>query len=301
MAIGVYQIENIINGKRYVGSAAQNSVQRWAQHLCDLRKGIHANARLQNAYSKYGESALKFSVLEIVETPDECIIMEQLCIDTLDPEYNIRKVADSNYGLKRSEESRARMRAAHRGTTGKHYSEESKARMREARAKQVFTEEDRAAMSKAHIGRKRPAEELAKFSATMEGHPVSEETRAKISAANKGKHNHALGRQVSEETKAKIGAANKGKTHPPISEETRRRMSAGQKGKHPGALSEEHRARISATKKGCAATMLGQHHSEEAKAKMRTARIGKTITEETKRKMSESAKKSWEQRRCSDG
>ena len=40
---GVYQIVNLANGKRYVGSARKFR-QRWAEHRSMLARGVHHNA-----------------------------------------------------------------------------------------------------------------------------------------------------------------------------------------------------------------------------------------------------------------
>jgi group I intron endonuclease len=93
--IGVYKIE--ANGGMYIGSSYRSIKSRWMQHLYQLRKGKHANRNLQSAFDEYGEDSLKFSILEIVKTPEECIIYEQKYIDELKPEYNICPVSNNRY------------------------------------------------------------------------------------------------------------------------------------------------------------------------------------------------------------
>lgn len=60
---GVYQIRNIINNKRYIGSAV-NFRARWNAHRRCLRKGIRPNTYLQRAWNKYGEENFVFEILE---------------------------------------------------------------------------------------------------------------------------------------------------------------------------------------------------------------------------------------------
>ena len=99
---GIYEIRNIINNKKYVGSAASIK-SRWEKHRRTLRNNDHANPHLQNAWNKYGEFSFTYSILEVC--PKNILIeREQYYIDLLCPEYNIRKVASSNYGLKRTKE-----------------------------------------------------------------------------------------------------------------------------------------------------------------------------------------------------
>ena len=53
---GIYQIRNKINGKIYIGSSADKKgiLQRWKQHVKDLKNNIHHNKHLQTAW-KYAE------------------------------------------------------------------------------------------------------------------------------------------------------------------------------------------------------------------------------------------------------
>lgn len=118
---GVYQIRNKINGKIYVGSASFSIFDRWKRHLVSLKKGTN-NQYLQNSYLKYGSSCFEFSVLEECK-PEECIVKEQFWIDTLNPEYNILKVAGSWKGHRHKQHSIEKMRI---GNLGKRASIETK-------------------------------------------------------------------------------------------------------------------------------------------------------------------------------
>lgn len=53
--IGVYAIKNIVNSKIYVGSSANSIKVRWDNHLRDLLRNNHPNAKLQRSFTKYGE------------------------------------------------------------------------------------------------------------------------------------------------------------------------------------------------------------------------------------------------------
>ena len=59
-------IINLINGKKYIGSTTNYS-RRFKKHFYELRKGIHGNKHLQQAYVKYGEEMFKFLILEKIE------------------------------------------------------------------------------------------------------------------------------------------------------------------------------------------------------------------------------------------
>src|SRR4051812_34604196 len=99
---GVYVIENLLNGKRYVGSSL-NMAERFETHRKQLQAGIHANKHLQAAWRKHGESAFTFSTIEEASTAD-ILKREQFWIDSLESSnprfgYNKRLLAHSNMGI----------------------------------------------------------------------------------------------------------------------------------------------------------------------------------------------------------
>ena len=88
---GVYKIQNTTNGKFYIGSSSINIYSRFKKHLNFLRKGNHANSKLQNSFNKYGEASFKLIVIELVEKG--ILNREQHYMDSLKPFYNIAKIA----------------------------------------------------------------------------------------------------------------------------------------------------------------------------------------------------------------
>ena len=144
MQTGVYQIRNLINGKLYIGSAAQDRglTKRWINHTTKLRTNKHHNRHLQKAWNKYGADTFWFEILEECK-PEQCIEREQYYLDTLlfadcddnrfrQLGYNICRVADSCFGIKRSEETRAKMSKAQIGNQhafGAKRSEETRTKM----------------------------------------------------------------------------------------------------------------------------------------------------------------------------
>lgn len=233
MNSGIYQIVNIINGEKYIGSAV-NIKKRWNQHLSQLRKGTHGNKYLQRAYDKYGEDAFKFSVLETILFSDCLIDLEQKYIDKLNPEYNLCPTAGSPLGVKRSEETKKKISENSKGNKnnlGKHFSEETKLKMSKAKKDKHYP---------------------------------------KVSEARKGKPSNTKGKhwKLSEETKLKMSKAKNGNHYPKISE-ARKGKPSPMKGKHP---SEEAKQHMSETKKGKKYT-LGKHWkvSEEGRKHMSEA------------------------------
>ena len=105
---GIYQIQSKIRPERiYIGSAINIHV-RWNRHLNDLRNNRHHSSKLQNHYYKYGESDLQFSI--IFRCGQKQLIMyEQHYLDLIHPFFNNRKKADSNLGMKYSEEHKRKI------------------------------------------------------------------------------------------------------------------------------------------------------------------------------------------------
>jgi group I intron endonuclease len=62
MVIGIYQILNKLNNKRYIGSS-KNVSRRLINHRALLKKGNHCNIHLQSAYNKDGLENLEFKLI----------------------------------------------------------------------------------------------------------------------------------------------------------------------------------------------------------------------------------------------
>lgn len=60
--IGIYKIENKINGKVYIGQSIDIE-HRWSGHKSKLRNSKHQNDYLQKSWNKYGEDNFDFSVI----------------------------------------------------------------------------------------------------------------------------------------------------------------------------------------------------------------------------------------------
>jgi group I intron endonuclease len=284
MISGVYQIQNTVNGQRYIGSAARIE-KRMATHMSELRRGIHCNPRLQFSWNKHGAASFEFKPL-LVCAVDNLLMYEQRAIDGLAPEFNIAIYAGAPMrGRKSSPETRAKLSAAGKG--------------------RVLSTEERAKISAANRGRKRSPEALAKLSERMKGkqyhlgHKHTAEAKAKVSAAN-------TGRKRSPEIVERLRIAmlgNKyslGKTH---SVDARAKMSAARTGKSIGLgrkLTNKHKQKISAgllsfyqspaslvTRTKISAASKGTHRSEECKARMSMANKGRVFSPEWKKNISE--------------
>ncbi len=107
--MGIYQIVNTANGKRYIGSSKDLKTRR-RSHFKELKENLHYNERLQNSWNKHSEANFQFRILETVEKEEDLILREQYYIDTFHPEYNIYRIAGSPLGAERSEETKQILR-----------------------------------------------------------------------------------------------------------------------------------------------------------------------------------------------
>jgi len=114
---GVYKLINKITGDFYIGSASRigksNSLSgfyvRFDKHKRQLNNNSHYNRFLQKSWNKYGEKNFEFEILATCP-PEYCIKLEQYFIDILNSTFNIRKIADSNLGIKFTEEHKNKIR-----------------------------------------------------------------------------------------------------------------------------------------------------------------------------------------------
>ncbi|MCW5317950.1 GIY-YIG nuclease family protein [Nostoc sp. KVJ3] len=138
---GIYVIINRDTGKRYIGSTAESFRKRWNRHKSDLRGNRYDNPYLQKAWNKYTEFRFEFKILEVVpkeEWTDKRYLLdiEQMYLDTYQPEYNICKSAGNTLGRLHTEESKKKCGQANLGNkywVGKNHSEESKQKISKSR------------------------------------------------------------------------------------------------------------------------------------------------------------------------
>lgn len=169
---GIYKIVNSVNNKFYIGSASSTGGfrKRWNEHKSALRNNRHPNKYLQQSWNKYGEEAFVFEIIEIV-TNDTILEREQHYIDTLEPHYNLCKIAGNTKGRKLSDKQKkllselAKLRVGDKNAFfGKKHSEDTK------KASSLR-------MSGKYLGDKSP----------LYGKNVSPETKKLMSEAKKGK------------------------------------------------------------------------------------------------------------------
>lgn len=162
-ASGIYQIRNLINGKRYIGSAKCFRT-RWNGHRAKLRRGSHHSRHLQSSWVKHGESAFFFEVIELCDV-NQLLVKEQAWLDRESPEFNVCPTAGNTLGRKFTQETKDKIAARAIGRKvpprsveyrkklslrfkGVPKSPEHLQALQDGRARHVYTDEQRAAISK---------------------------------------------------------------------------------------------------------------------------------------------------------
>lgn len=101
---GIYQLQNLVNGKKYVGSSC-NLYARLYDHVYNMNHNHGHNAHLQAAWNKYGEINFEYSILEYC-SPEIRLDREQYFIEQIKPEYNLCLNVIGNLNRIVSEETR---------------------------------------------------------------------------------------------------------------------------------------------------------------------------------------------------
>ena len=173
--MGIYQIVNLIDGKKYVGSS-KNLYKRKSSHFYNLKNNKHRNCHLQNAFNKYGEENFSFEVIEFVNTIYELLPKEQYYID-------LYQVCDKTKGYNLIVDA---VRHAH--------SEETKLKMSLARKGDKHPMYGKRGELSPFFGKSLSEETKLKISLAKKGKTRSKETKLKISLAKKGSKNHLYGK-----------------------------------------------------------------------------------------------------------
>lgn len=237
---GIYGIKNLVDDKIYVGSS-EDIKKRWNQHKYNLKKNIHINTHLQNAWNLYGAKSFKFEVLEEVDSLDLYIAenkwMDEL--NTLDMKFGYN-MQTAQAGVQWTEETREKLSKSLKGN--------------QARLGSTQSEETKRKLSELNKGKKITQEHFEKLQEASRNKVITDETRRKISEAAKKRERKPL----SEEHKRKLSEAAKGRK---LSEESKKKLSESAKKR---GISEK-------TREACTKANTGRKMSEETRRKMSEA------------------------------
>lgn len=182
---GIYCIENLVNGKKYIGQSV-DIYKRWSRHKNELLGNRHKNDHLQSSWNKYGKNNFKFYIIQECSM-DELDMLESYYIrtfNTIDRFYGYNRDSGGHYSKVLSDETKRKIGEAHKN---KPLSEEHKQKISAAGKGRVFSDDSKLKISQKLTGIKR-----------------SEEYCVKKSEAMTGVNNPNYGVRRSEDTKAKI-------------------------------------------------------------------------------------------------
>jgi len=196
---GIYKIENLVNGKLYIGATTRSFMERWSKHKSDLKKQRHGNIHLQRSWDKHGETNFKFEILENINNPSPKLLSEK--------EEYYAKLLKSYYNI-------APFDRPFSITYGRKLSPEHIEKLRKCQLGRIWTDEERKKLSISLKGHYQPPctpEHRKHLSDALKGKskkPFSEEHRRNISISKMG---IGLGRTVSKEVIEKISKNRMGK------------------------------------------------------------------------------------------
>jgi len=153
----IYKISALHSEKIYIGSSVYYN-SRYNQHKYHLLKGSHSNGKLQNYVNKYGFNTLKFEIIDTCKNKKHLIHLEQFYIDNNKNLFNIRLIAHSMLGTKRTKEqieymiSQRKKNGGYR--SGFKLSEETKKKIGDAHRGKTISEKQRRGHSLKMKGKK---------------------------------------------------------------------------------------------------------------------------------------------------
>ena len=175
----VYQITNLVNGKKYVGQHAGGSLSAyWEKTVYFAQHGYQGKRLLYRAIRKHGPESFEIKPLVVVGTKWEmdryeiCLIK---ALDVMNPQkgYNITAGGRGSFGVVASEETRIKMSQTR---TGKKMPESHRRKLSE-----------RSKGNKYALGRKMTKENFDKLMVVHIGAKRSDESKKRMSDAHKGK------------------------------------------------------------------------------------------------------------------
>lgn len=233
----VYEITNLVNGKKYIG-------KRSCKCPIEEDKYMGSGKLIKKAHKKYGIENFKKNVLYICESDALAYAKEKELIESVEAWNN-----DMYYNLDGGGRGTGSGKA--HPMYGTHLSEDRKEKLRQINLGKKLTEETKKKISLKFTGSNHP----------LYGKKHTEETKRKIGNFHKG-NKWALGVTRSEETKRKMSDAKKGNTYflgKKHTEEAKIKIGLSSKGRNAG----------------CNNYMYGKTHTDEARKKISIANTGR--------------------------
>ena len=293
----IYCVENLINGKRYIGQSQKFNSNEEFQKSDYWGSGV----AIKRAYKKYGKEKFKRWVLiKDIKTKEKLDFYERLWIKKLKTkgQYNLSSGGEGNCGFEMTQDQKNKLSQSIKNyyinggePWNKNIPQPIKIKLK---------------ISNKLKGRSLPVDVKIKISNKLKGRIFTEEHRNNL----KGKPVWCEGKKLTEDHKLKISIGNTGKT---LTQATKDKISLSHIGKKAGIpLTDEHKNKLKISVKkaydehpeiknkiskkvkeyyenGGVNSMKGKTHTQVAKDKMSLSRKGKKqkpFTEEHKKNIS---------------
>ena len=260
----LYVITNTENGKKYVGITTKSVAVRWRQHL--RRVAASSRHALHCAIAKYGEESFRIEAVAEAASLDALKALEVAEIARLgtlgDGGYNMTAGGDGAAGYRHSEAERE---ARRQRRLGARHTDDAKSKIREA-----------------HRGKRLSPDHIAALVAANTGRPMSDRQRQALHGREITDEERATRRERALGNSWSVGIKRTPEQCTAIGERSRGRKA-----------SDGTRAKIREKRAVQAPTfgMLGKSHSDDTRAKMRAAKIGRKKSPETIERMREAARR----------
>lgn len=145
--IGIYVIRNDVTGNGYVGQSCKMR-KRIADHFNLLRRGVHPNPHLQNAFVRYGESSFSYDFEVVCEDTAELDMLEEVYLtggavfNDTPVYYNISNTAHVPMrGRSHTQGTKAKISATKRGCV-EHVTDDYRAKLAAGQLRRVLSNPD---------------------------------------------------------------------------------------------------------------------------------------------------------------
>lgn len=151
----VYCLQNNVNNKIYVGSSTNFTFRLYKYYSISYL--YNNKTAINNALAKYGYSQFSLYIIDVCDK-DKILEREQYFMDTLQPEYNILKIAGSSRGFKHSDKTLKWFKEE------RLVSEDTRQKLSRAASKRILTLDEKNKLSLSSMGKVMPLATRLKIS-----------------------------------------------------------------------------------------------------------------------------------------